>query len=50
MLLATQNKLIFADYFIIIAYFVLMLGIGVYFYRYMKAMKDYFTGGNRIPW
>ncbi|NLX14492.1 MAG: hypothetical protein GXY44_12675, partial [Phycisphaerales bacterium] len=21
-----------------------------YFYRYMKAMKDYFAGGNRIPW
>ena len=33
------------DYFIIIAYFLLMLGVGLYFYRYMKAMKDYFTGG-----
>ncbi|MCA9435441.1 MAG: sodium/solute symporter, partial [Candidatus Omnitrophica bacterium] len=22
----------------------------VYFYRYMKGMKDYFTGGNNIPW
>jgi SSS family solute:Na+ symporter len=44
------GKLYGPDYFIIIAYFALMLGVGVYFYRYIKAMKDYFTGGNRIPW
>lgn len=34
----------------IVGYFVLMLGIGGYFYRHMRAMKDYFSGGNRIPW
>lgn len=39
-----------ADYIVLIGYFVLMLGIGAYFYRYMKGMKDYFSGGNRIPW
>ena len=39
-----------ADYFVLIAYFVLMLGIGGYFYRYMRRMKDYFSGGNNIPW
>lgn len=44
------GKLYGPDYFIIVTYFALMLGVGVYFYRYMKAMKDYFTGGNRIPW
>jgi solute:Na+ symporter, SSS family len=38
------------DYFVIVAYFVIMLGIGAYFYRYMRAMKDYFVGGNSIPW
>jgi SSS family transporter len=38
------------DWFIIVGYFALMMGIGAYFYRYMRAMKDYFTGGNRIPW
>ncbi len=38
------------DYFVVVGYFVLMLGIGVYFYRYMKGMKDYFSGGNNIPW
>ena len=39
-----------ADYFILIGYFVLMLGIGAYFYGRMRRMKDYFSGGNRIPW
>lgn len=38
------------DYLMILGYFVLMLGIGVYFYRYMKGIKDYFSGSNSIPW
>lgn len=38
------------DYFMLIGYFILMLGIGAYFYRYMRAMKDYFSGSNTIPW
>ncbi len=38
------------DYFVLVGYFILMLGIGAYFYRHMQGMKDYFTGGNRIPW
>ncbi|HVM48285.1 MAG TPA: hypothetical protein VMU04_09670 [Candidatus Acidoferrum sp.] len=38
------------DYFIVAGYFVLMLAIGVYFYRFMRGLKDYFSGGNRIPW
>ena len=38
------------DYFVLVGYFLLMLGIGAYFYRYMKGMKDYFSGGNSIPW
>src|SRR5437870_727734 len=39
-----------ADYFVLITYFVLMLGVGIYFYRQMRLMKDYFSGGNQIPW
>lgn len=39
-----------ADYFVMIGYFVLMLIIGAYFYRFMRGMKDYFSGGNNIPW
>lgn len=38
------------DYLMLVGYFVLMLFIGVYFYRYMRGMKDYFRGGNTIPW
>jgi solute:Na+ symporter, SSS family len=38
------------DLFMLIAYFILMFGIGVYFFRYMRNMKDYFSGGNNIPW
>ena len=38
------------DYVMLIGYFVLMLGIGLYFYRFMRGMKVYFTGGNKIPW
>jgi len=48
--MATSRVLQASDYFVVVAYFTLMLGIGVYFYRYMKGMKDYFSGGNRIPW
>jgi len=38
------------DFFMVAGYAVLMLGIGVFFYGRMKRMKDYFTGGNTIPW
>lgn len=39
-----------ADYAMLGGYFVLMLAIGLYFYRHMRGMKDYFTGANKIPW
>lgn len=38
------------DYFILVGYFVIMLGIGAYFWRFMKGMADFFTGRNQIPW
>ena len=38
------------DFIVIVGYFALMLGIGIYFYRHMRSMSDFFTGGNRIPW
>lgn len=31
-------------------YIALMLGIGVYFAGRMRRMKDFFSGGNTIPW
>jgi len=45
-----QGHLEFPDLLMVGGYFVLMLGIGVYFYNRMRHMKDYFSGGNSIPW
>ncbi len=50
MTLLAQAQVTVPDYIMLVGYFVLMLGIGAYFYRYMRGMKDYFSGGNRIPW
>lgn len=38
------------DYIVIGIYLALMLGIGFYFSRFMKGGKDFFIGGNLIPW
>lgn len=40
----------FLDTIIIAAYFVFMLAIGVYFMRKTKNAREYFAGGNLIPW
>jgi len=40
----------YADWILILFYFVLMLGVSLYSYRYIQQLKDYFKGGNRIPW
>jgi solute:Na+ symporter, SSS family len=38
------------DYVVLAAYFVILIGIGFYFSKMMKGGKDYFSGGNKIPW
>jgi solute:Na+ symporter, SSS family len=38
------------DLVVLVFYMALMLGIGVYFRRFMKGAKEYFAGGNMIPW
>lgn len=38
------------DYSIVVAYFIFMLAIGVYFTKVSKTGRDYFTGGNMLPW
>lgn len=48
--MSAQDTLQAPDYFMIIGYFVLMLVIGLYFYRSMRDVKEYFSGGNSIPW
>jgi len=39
-----------ADYLIVVGYFLVMLGIGVFFSRRMKSMKDFFGGNQQVPW
>lgn len=46
----TQGHFEFPDLLMIGGYFVLMLGIGAFFYNRMRRMKDFFSGGNSIPW
>lgn len=38
------------DIVIIIGYFVIILGLGAYFSRYMKSQKDFFLAGKSMPW
>lgn len=38
------------DYLVIGGYFLFMLGIGFYFMRVNKGAREYFAGGNMIPW
>jgi len=45
-----MNLISSIDYYVLLFYIVLILGIGVYFSKFMKGARDYFTGGNMIPW
>jgi solute:Na+ symporter, SSS family len=38
------------DYVVIAGYFLFMLGIGIYFKKINKGAREYFAGGNMIPW
>jgi len=39
-----------ADHIVILGYFVLLTLIGFYFWKRMRHVRDFFTGGNAIPW
>jgi SSS family solute:Na+ symporter len=45
-----NHDLQIADHIVIIGYFVLLIGIGLYFWKRMRDVRDFFTGGNNIPW
>lgn len=49
---STQHKSGFAwiDIAILVAYFILVIGIGIYYSNSEKTQRDYFLGGSRIPW
>ncbi|MES2221972.1 MAG: sodium/solute symporter [Acidobacteriota bacterium] len=46
----THLRLTTSDYLVIIGYFVLVLWIGIWFRNRLVTTKDYFAGGNQIPW
>ncbi len=39
-----------ADYYALLFYALLLVSIGVYFTRFIKGAKEFFAGGNLIPW
>lgn len=45
-----MSKLATLDYISILLYLSIMAGVGVFFSWYIKDIKDYFKGGNTIPW
>jgi len=45
-----QAGLQLADHIIIAGYFILLTAIGLYFWKRMRHVRDFFTGGNAIPW
>jgi Na+/proline symporter len=46
----TQVYLSAPDYLVVAGYFVIVLAVGFYFRNRLEAAKDYFAGGNQIPW
>ncbi|HZY62649.1 MAG TPA: hypothetical protein VFE38_08990 [Edaphobacter sp.] len=46
----THIRLTPSDYLVVIGYFVLVLWIGIWFRNRLVNVKDYFAGGNQVPW
>ncbi len=38
------------DYIVILAYFIIIVFIGVFFSKFIKQAKDYFAAGAAVPW
>ena len=39
-----------ANWAVLILYFAVLMGMGIYFVRREKGVDDFFKGGGRIPW
>ena len=39
-----------ADYWMVSVYMLLMVAIGIYFFRFIHEVRDYYVGHNQIPW
>jgi solute:Na+ symporter, SSS family len=46
----TQIRLAPGDYLVVAGYFALVLWIGLWFRKRVEAARDYFAGGNQVPW
>jgi len=44
------SNLAFADEVVIVSFFAVMLGIGLYYSSRMRNIASYFSGGRRVPW
>src|SRR4030042_778960 len=38
------------DYLVLLAYFIVVVSVGLSFARYIRRSKDYFAAGNVMPW
>ena len=38
------------DYVVIVVYMLLMVGVGAYFFKFVKSGSDYFRAGNKLTW
>lgn len=38
------------DYIVIVAFFLILIGIGVYSYKKVSSSADFFTAGGKLPW
>ena len=45
-----SKSLLLSDYLVVILYLVAVLAGGFWFARFTKTGRDFFVGGNRIPW
>ena len=43
-------ELWFIDYAVMVCHLMLMVGVGFFFYRYVKSASDFFKSSNRLPW
>ena len=48
--MAEIHSIELADYLVILAYFVVIVSVGLSFARYIQKAKDYFAAGNIMPW
>ena len=46
----TYNAALFIDGFVILAYFVVIVGIGLYAGRRNDTLQEFALGGHKIPW